>query len=39
LPNGNVVIEPGAKVRINKGSGVLIKNNFECKQGGEFVIE
>ena len=37
--NGNVVLEPGAKVMVNRGNGVIIKNGFECKLGAEFTIE
>lgn len=36
---GNVILQSGAKVKINKGSGVTIKNGFECKQGAEFIIK
>lgn len=39
IENGNVTIEPGTKVMLNKGNGVLIKNGFECKLGAEFTIE
>lgn len=38
-PYGNVTIEPGAKLMINKGAGMIIKNGFECKQGGELLIK
>ena len=38
-PFGNVIIEPGSKVIIEKGEGINIKNGFECKGGSEFVIE
>ena len=36
---GNVVVEPNSKVIVNKGAGVKIKNGFECKQGGEFIVK
>ena len=36
---GNVVIQPQAKVLINKGNGVCIKDGFECKLGAELTIE
>ena len=38
-PSGNVVVEPNSKVEIVKGSGVYIKNGFECKKGATFVIK
>lgn len=36
---GNVTIEPNAKVYINMGNTVMIKNGFECKIGAELTIE
>ena len=36
---GNVIVDAGAKIIINKGSGVIIKNGFECKQGAEFIVK
>ena len=39
IPFGNVTIEPDATVIIKKGSGVTIKNGFECKSGAEFIIK
>jgi len=36
---GNVVINPGAKLLIKNRSQVNIKNGFECKIGGELLVE
>lgn len=36
---GNVTIETGTTLIIEKGLGVTIKNGFECKQGAEFIIQ
>ena len=39
VPYGNVYIESGAKLFIQNGaSGVTIKNGFECKLGGELIV-
>lgn len=35
----NVIINPNAKIIINKGTDVIIKNGFECKKGAEITIE
>lgn len=37
-PYGNVIIESGSKLNISKKNGVLIKNGFKCKLGGELKI-
>lgn len=39
VPYGNVSIESGSRVTINKSNGVIIKNGFECKTGGELWIK
>ena len=39
IPYGNVIVESGSKLNISKGKGVLIKNGFECKLGGELRIK
>lgn len=39
VPNGNVSVESGSKLNINKSNGVLIKNGFEIKLGGELQIK
>lgn len=39
IPYGNVVIESGNKLSINKKKGVRIKNGFKCKIGGELRIK
>ena len=38
-PYGNVTIENGGDVTINVGEKVIIKNNFEVKQGGKLKIQ
>lgn len=38
-PYGNVILESGSSVNINKGSGVTIENGFECKTGATFSIK
>ena len=37
-PYGYVIIENGSKLNISKKNGVLIKNGFKCKLGGELKI-
>ena len=39
VPYGNVIIESGSKLGINKKNGVRIKNGFKCKIGGELQIK
>ena len=39
IPYGNVIIESGSKLSINKKNGVRIKNGFKCKTGGELQIK
>ena len=39
IPYGNVIIESGNKLSINKKKGVRIKNGFKCKIGGELQIK
>lgn len=39
IPYGNVSIENGSKLTISKNNGVLLKNGFECKIGGELQIK
>ena len=39
IPFGNVIIERGSKLSINKKNGVRIKNGFKCKIGGELQIK
>lgn len=39
VPYGNVSIESGSRLTINRNNGVLIKNGFECKIGGELEIK
>lgn len=36
---GPVVIENGGKLEFKNGGNVLIKGEFEVKQGGELIIE
>ena len=38
IPYGNVIVENGSKLSINKQNGVRIKNGFKCKTGGELQI-
>ncbi|MCR4836852.1 MAG: hypothetical protein K5899_10815 [Bacteroidaceae bacterium] len=38
IPYGNVTIESGSILIIYNENGVLIKNGFECKRGGELQI-
>ena len=38
LPVGNVVIENGGVLQIKQNSEVTIPNGFECKQGGQIII-
>ena len=37
-PYGNVTIEGGGNVEINVGDKVVIKKDFEVKQGGQLLI-
>lgn len=37
-PYGNVTIESGGNVEINVGDKVVIKKDFEVKQGGQLLI-
>lgn len=39
IPEGNVSIENGNKLNIDKSGGVIIKNGFKCKLGGTLKIE
>lgn len=39
IPYGNVIIESGSKLNISRKKGVLIKNGFKCKLGGELRIK
>ena len=39
MPYGKVLIERGSKLNISKKKGVLIKNGFKCKLGGELRIK
>lgn len=39
VPYGNVSVENGTKLTINKNHEVLIKNGFECVIGGELEIK
>lgn len=39
IPYGNVSVENGSKLTISKSNGVLLKNGFECKAGGELQIK
>ncbi|MBQ7180821.1 MAG: hypothetical protein IJR87_05965 [Bacteroidaceae bacterium] len=39
VPEGNVSIENGNKLNIDKSGGVIIKNGFKCKLGGTLKIE
>ena len=39
LPYGEVKVENGAKLTIQNNGSVIIKNDFEVKQGGELIIQ
>lgn len=39
IPYGNVTIDNGSKLSINKKKGAYIKNGFRCKIGGELQIK
>ena len=39
VPYGNVTIENGSKLSIDKSNGVIFKNGTECKLGGILEIK
>lgn len=39
IPNGNVTVNSGASLKLKSNSYTIIKNGFECKKGGELIIE